>query len=382
MQKILVIIPTYNEVDNIGNVIDGILSLSKKLSDYRFDVLVLDDNSPDSTSKVIKSLQQKHSNIHMLSGPKKGLGYALIRGLKYSRSKHSFDICILMDGDMSHDPNNIPELIDKLNQGYDLVIGSRYILGGTINKDWPISRKLISRVANFTAHRLVGISKNTKDLTSGFKAIKSDALKTINLDSINSKGYVFEVSFLHSILANGLSVAEIPITFKDRNHGKSKLRLTDIIEFLYRSYKLNPNAPIQRFVRFGFVGASGTIVNLAVLSFMMNVIRSNAYISIALAIEISIISNFFLNHFYTFKGYGSFKLQKELQPIKNIFTKLIKFNTATLGGALISFISFSLLYKYAHLHYLLADIIAILLALTWNYTMSVRYIWKTIDKQN
>ncbi len=380
MKKLLVIIPTYNEASNIENLINSIFSVSQTLKEYSLNILVLDDSSPDGTADIVKRLKTTNKNIYLLSGQKQGIGKALLRGIKYSLSHIDSDITILMDGDMSHDPKDIPTLLDKLDRNNDLVIGSRYVTGGSIDSRWPIKRKLISFIANQVAHRLVGISKNIKDLTSGFKAIKTDSLKQLDLDSINATGYVFEVSFLHAFLAKGFNVSEIPITFKERTNGKSKMRIKDIIEFLYRSYKLSPNAPIQRFVRFGLVGASGTIVNLAVLTFLVKVISLNTYLSVAIAIEISIVSNFFLNHLYTFKGYGSFKLQRRTKPLKDTLYKLIKFNLATLGGATISFITFSILYKYAHLHYLLSDVLSIIIALSWNYFMSIKYIWKTIDK--
>lgn len=379
MKKILVIIPTYNEVENIGRVVDAIEQIAFRLSSYSLSLLIVDDNSPDGTSGQVKTLQSKYSNIHLLTGHKSGLGKAYIRAFRYALRRSGFDAFIMMDADLSHNPNDIPALLEKLNQGSDYVIGSRYTIGGAIDDSWPLSRIIISRVANFVARKLVGIPDDIRDVTGGYKAIRRTALEKIDLDKLSARGYVFQVSLLHAFLQQSSRVDEIPVTFTKRQYGASKLRLRDIIEFAYRAYKLNPNAPIQRFARFGLVGACGTVVNLAVLAFLVNFVHVNVLLSVAIAIEVSIIFNFFLNHLYTFKGYGAYKKHSQKDPLAKLLAKLVKFNLGALGGATISFSTFTLLYKLADIHYLLADVVAIILAMSWNYYMSTRYVWKAID---
>lgn len=379
MQKVLIIIPTYNEVDSINVLISSIEQTAQYMQAYTLSLLIVDDHSPDGTARKVKALQKKHNNIALLSGQKDGLGRAYIRGLQYALKDTDFDICVLMDADLSHDPKDIPQLLKAIEEGSDYVIGSRYITGGHIGSGWPMSRKLMSRLANFCAHKLAGISDDISDLTSGFKAIRRIALKQIDLDSIRANGYVFQVSLLHAFLLQGLAVSEVPITFTVRRQGVSKLNVSDIVEFLYQTYKLNPNAPVQRFVRFGFVGTCGSVVNLSVLSLLVNLAHMNAQVAVVIAIECSIIFNFILHHYYTFRGYGSYRIRMSSEPTLSLLRKLGKFNLGSLGGALISFTVFSLLFKLEHLVYLIADVLAIIAAMSWNYYVSTRHIWPSID---
>jgi len=380
MKKVLVVIPTYNEALNIAQVLNSVEKVASKIRQYAFSILIVDDNSPDGTAKQVKELQKKYDNIHLLSGEKNGLGRAYIRGFEYALSHTDSDIIMMMDGDLSHDPKDIPALLKDINNGVDYVIGSRYVSGGAIPGKWSLIRIINSRIANFVARKLIGITDSVTDMTGGFKAIRRDSLTQIDLNSINVRGYIFQISLLHAFLLKRLKVQEVPITFMNRSQGKSKLKLRDIIEFLYCAYKLNPNAPIQRIVRFATVGACGAVVNLAILTIFVKVFHVDALISVTIAIETSILFNFFMNHFYTFKGYGSYSIKTKKESLHALLDKMGIFNLAALGGAAISFTVFTFLYKTTHLNYLLADIIAIGIAMSWNYFISTRFVWKAIDQ--
>jgi len=380
MKRVLVTIPTYNEALNIQQVIEGVENVAKQLKGYDFRLLIIDDRSPDSTAQIARRLGKHYGNIHVLSGKKAGLGKAYIRGFTYALKNEIFDILITMDADMSHNPKDIPELLRAVTSGADYVIGSRYITGGTTS-DSPFLRRLNSRVANFVARRLVGIEEPVNDLTGGFKAMKHDALVKVPLKDLRSKGYFFQVNLLHAFLAHGFIVCEVPIKFANRTLGTSKLKLKDIIEFLYSAYKLNPDAPIQKFVRFGLVGACGAVVNISTLSALIHFAQINALLAAAVAIEVSIIFNFSLNHTYTFKGYGSYPAHTRRESAKALLRKLATYNSGVLVGASLSFATFALLYQIANLHYLPADIIAISVGMIWNYWVSTRYVWRAIDKR-
>lgn len=376
--KVLIIIPTYNEINNINIVIKEITNVQKKHSEYKFNILIIDDHSPDGTANLIKKLQKKQNNIELISGQKKGLGKAYLHGLEYALNENNHDVFVMMDGDLSHHPEDIPNLLEPLRHGWDFVIGSRYTKGALIDKSWPILQKVKSFIANFFVHKLVGID-NIADTTSGFKAIKCQAIRKINLSKIKANGYFFQVSLLHASLQNRLKVKEIPISFTERNSGSSKVNFKDVLEFIYQSYKLNRNAPIQKFVRFGLVGICGTFFNLVILILLVNFMHFNALLAVLVAIEGSIIFNFFLNHIYTFKGYGSYPFQTKKENLSIIFLKLKKYNLGALGGAIISYITFVLFFKIIHFQYIFADIFSILIAMTWNYWISTHYVWKTID---
>lgn len=232
--KVCVIVPTYNEAGNIIKLLDTIFSVDnvKKLesNDIHLHVLVVDDNSPDKTAKLVEKYRKNNPNVHLLLRQQKnGLGAAYIAGMKYAISNFKPEIVFEMDADFSHDPSYIVPMIQEIRNGADFVIGSRYVAGGKLPDDWGFQRRLISKTANAYARIVLGM-KNVKDCTGGFRAIRAAALEKINLDSLNVKGYVFQISLLNSIIKNKCIVRELPIRFHDRAHGKSKMRLADIIE--------------------------------------------------------------------------------------------------------------------------------------------------------
>jgi dolichol-phosphate mannosyltransferase len=380
MKKVLVVIPTYNEADNIDQIIGSIERVAERQNTYTFNLLIVDDKSPDGTAKRVAALQKKYANIELLSGNKVGLGKAYIRGFQHALQHGDHDIFVMMDGDLSHNPEDIPALLDAVTQGSDYVIGSRYTVGGSISGNWPMIRKITSRTANFIARKLTGITDNITDLTGGFKAIRREALQSIDLGKLNVKGYIFQVSLLHAFIEHGFSISEVPITFTDRQRGKSKLKLRDVTEFLYKAYKLNPQAPIQKLVRFAFVGTCGAVVNLAILTALVRLFRFEVLPADIIAIEGSIIFNFFFNHLYTFRGYGSYTAQSRRESLNALLVKLGKFNVGTLGGAAINFLTFTFLYKEVEINYVISDLVAIIIAMSWNYFVSTRFVWKAIDE--
>jgi len=236
MRKVLVILPTYNERDNIRTVIDAIFKVGRQLTATTFSVLVVDDNSPDGTAKIVRELQKSQSRLSVITGSKKGLGKAYLRGFRHALKRGAYDIFIMMDADLSHDPAAIPQLIRSLDKGNDYAIGSRYVNGGSV-PDWPIMRVLLSRAANWLTRRLIGV-REIRDMTSGFKAIRVTAMRRISLADIKASGYFFQVNLLYEFWRHNLRISEVPITFTDRHFGTSKLRLTDVVEFIYRVSKL------------------------------------------------------------------------------------------------------------------------------------------------
>lgn len=382
MKQLLVIIPTYNEADNIQKIVSELFVVAEKLAGWTLNVLVVDDNSPDGTAKIVRAMQKGKSKgvLQMISGKKAGLGKAYIRGFEEGLRQGYYHAFVMMDADFSHDPHAIPALLKSIDHGADYVIGSRYIHGGSIPGNWPLMRIINSRVANFVARFFTDMDKDISDLTGGFKAIRAEALKDIDLQGINAAGYVFQVSLLHEFASRRMVIREVPITFIDRQYGTSKLKSRDIIEFIYRAYRLNPQSRISRLVRFGTVGAVGSVINVAVLTLLVHLTGMSVFTAVAIAIETSIITNFFMNHYYTFKFRG--QPGDEPESSGRMITKLAKFNLGAFGGALLSFTTFSILHGQFHLHYVIADICAIVLAMGWNYWMSVKVVWKMVDARS
>jgi len=214
MNRGLVIIPTYNERENIESIIKDVLK-----QNIPVDVLVVDDNSPDGTGDIVRRLQEKDSRIHLIErSGKLGLGTAYIEGFKWA-IENGYDFVFEMDADFSHNPNDLPRLYHALND-FDLVIGSRYIKGIRV-ENWPPSRKLLSYSANLFARFVTGVP--VRDLTSGFKGIRSSILKKLDLGKIKADGYGFQIEIHYYSYWNGFRVKEIPIVFIDRRAGKSKM---------------------------------------------------------------------------------------------------------------------------------------------------------------
>lgn len=216
MDNRLVIIPTYNEKDNIGDLIERINSLPIK-----FDILVVDDNSPDGTADIIRIGQNKHSNLHLIEREGKlGLGTAYIAGFKWAL-KNGYDYIFEMDADFSHNPSDLIKLYQSVNEkGVDLAIGSRYISGVNV-VNWPLGRVVLSYIASAYVRFITGLK--VKDTTAGFKCYRKIVLETIDLDKIRSKGYVFQVEMKFLTWKYGFIISEIPIIFTNRDRGISKM---------------------------------------------------------------------------------------------------------------------------------------------------------------
>ena len=226
MNSVLIIIPTFNESKSIKNLIDLI-----NINVNKADILIVDDNSPDNTSLVVKEHVEKNniSNIHLICRSKKlGLGSAYITGFKYALEM-KYEKVIQMDADLSHNPKDIPSLIKSSSEN-DLVIGSRYINGIRII-NWPISRLLLSYFANLYARKIIGL--NIFDITAGFKCINTSFLKKINLNKIKSEGYSFQIEIHYLASVNNCKICEIPIVFTDRETGSSKMSLLIIFEAIF-----------------------------------------------------------------------------------------------------------------------------------------------------
>jgi dolichol-phosphate mannosyltransferase len=218
-----VVIPTYNECENIGALLHRIIA------NPRFKVLVVDDNSPDGTGKVVADLASSYEQIKLLSRPsKQGLGTAYIAGFKQALADGARFI-FEMDADFSHNPAYLPALLAGAERDYDVVLGSRYVRGGGTT-DWGLLRRMISRGGNFYARLILGLP--VKDCTGGLRCYRRNVLETIPLDAVGSNGYAFQIEMLYRALCGNFRIAEIPIIFPDRRVGASKMSRSIVIEAL------------------------------------------------------------------------------------------------------------------------------------------------------
>lgn len=217
MSRKLVIIPTYNEKENVEKIITKVMSLPND-----FDVLIVDDGSPDGTAEIVKKLQQKFINrLHIEERKGKlGLGTAYIHGFKYAL-RNGYDFIFEMDADFSHNPDDLSRLYDACSkEGADFAIGSRYTKGGKVS-NWPLNRILMSYFASVYVRMILFIS--IKDTTAGFKCYTRKVLETLNLDDIKFVGYAFQIEMKYKAIKAGFKAKEVPITFVDRKEGYSKM---------------------------------------------------------------------------------------------------------------------------------------------------------------
>jgi dolichol-phosphate mannosyltransferase len=217
--KTLIIIPTYNERENIEALAQQVTIVNQE-----FHVLVVDDNSPDGTGSIVQSLGEKNCRIHLLSRPsKQRLGGAYLAGFAYA-IRHNFEHIVTMDADFSHDPSQLESLVKSSFQS-DVVIGSRYTVGGRI-ENWPWLRRQLSLTANHLAR--CGVGREIGDWTSGYRCYRRHVIEKLPIDSLRSNGYSFLVEVLAACLQLRCRVTEVPITFRDRRSGRSKLSRVEI----------------------------------------------------------------------------------------------------------------------------------------------------------
>ena len=227
--KILVISPTYNERKNIKRLVDMVLGENPE-----FHLLIVDDNSPDGTGRKVEKLQKKYTNLFLETRLKKsGLGTAYIFGFKWAL-ENKCDYVIQMDADLSHNPKDLSLMVKKLKE-YDLVIGSRYIKGISV-VNWPLRRLMLSYGANAYSRVVTGMP--IMDGTGGFKAWKSNVLASIDLDSVKSQGYSFQIEMNFRAWVKGYKIKEIPIIFSDRTIGQSKMSRTIVYEAIFMVWRL------------------------------------------------------------------------------------------------------------------------------------------------
>jgi dolichol-phosphate mannosyltransferase len=328
--KVIVIVPTYNERDNVAPLVQA---LERQFAGMRHDmhILVVDDSSPDGTADVVRELQPTRPRLHLLSGNRTGLGAAYVRGMHHALDELDADAVFQMDADFSHLPEDLPRLMANIDHGADFVIGSRYVPGGTVPRAWGWHRRAVSLGGNIIARYVAGTYR-VRDCTAGFRAIRASLLRAIDLGGLRVQGYAFQVALLHAAVLHGAKVVEVPVDFVDRRYGESKLGFRDIVEFVLNAGWIRFQSS-RTFLKFAAVGASGVVVNLGVFTLLLAA-GMNKFVASPLAIEVSIVANFLLNNYWTFRG----RATRDRVRIKGL-----KFNAVSLAALAISYGTFVLL---------------------------------------
>lgn len=335
MKKALVILPTYNEAGTIEKLIIDILAQNQNALNWEIQVLVNDSSSTDDTAKIVKTLQKKYlNNIYLLETKKEGLGKAYHQAFLYAIQHIQPFVIIQMDADFSHNPNDIPLFLGSIAKGADMVIGARYIKGGSIPKNWGIHRKVLSIFANFII-RLGFMKPNIHEWTNGYRAIKIWLIKD-SLEHIkNYSGYVFQIAMLDYAIKREAKLAEIPNNFIDRKYGKSKIFVSQYILQIF-TYIFSHSS----FIKFVIVGLIGFAVDFSFAYLLINKFHLNKPSANMLSAEIAIFFNFLLNNFWSFKD------KKIIGGFFAYLIKFITFNFVSSGSIIIQGVGLSLALRF------------------------------------
>lgn len=386
--RVVNLLSTYNERENIGPMIEYLDDLAKKLPKYEFLNLVVDSHSPDGTGKIVEKMAKTRKNLYLLETPR-GLGISLIQGYKYAVEKLKADIVIPNDCDFQWHPKYIPQMLEKIEEGYDVVVPSRHVPGGEDNFNW--FRKLTHFVSNTLINYYWGGIREVKDLAGNFKAIRvKGILEKINFKKLNVKGFVIQPTMIYELSKTGAKFCEIPAVYGVRQAGETKFgfnlqSIRDILETIINATRIRIERS-QQVIKFGIVGFIGFIVNTIGLElFVFLGLRPS--ISGMLGAEMAIISNFTLNNLWTFAA-------KKIVSLKKAPIKFLQFNLTSVGaiiiqGAIIELGTllfgnlmnqlFSGLFTplWGNEGYRFFYIMGIGFGMIWNYFAYTTFIWKT-----
>ncbi len=324
MSKITLILPTYNERDNIATLIAAIEGIFSKLEKYQLTILVVDDTSPDKTGELVKNLQKKYPNLELVSKKKEGLGAALLFGIEQAMKRFVPDFIIQMDADWQHTPLLLPDIIEKMEQGYDFVIGSRYIKGGSIPGNWGWHRKIYSVIGNNLVR--LGLGKLAlHDWTSGYRMYRADIFNKVRAGMEKFSGYTYQVAFLNRAHEAGYKIGEVPLHFSDRMHGKSKIAPLDyIVSVLLYVFEQS------RFIKYLIIGGFGFLLQTGVSKLLINW-KLFAGVAVGIGAFLAICANFLGNNYWTFSA-------NKIQGKKKMAVKFIHFLVTSLIAVMIQVI--------------------------------------------
>jgi dolichol-phosphate mannosyltransferase len=354
---ISIIIPTYNERDNIVPLVER---LSRTFAGRQYEILLVDDNSNDGTVDTAAKLAEKYPVNVMVRKSERGLATAVLYGFQYAQG----NIIGVMDADLQHPPEVNAALLKAIENGADMAVASRYVPGGGC-PNWGLARRIISKGALSLAHLFLPTTRKVKDPMSGFFMFKREGLEKAEFKPV---GYKILLEML--VMGNFPRTVEVPFIFEDRSSGASKMKVRQEIDYLQHIFSLmRRKGEVVRLLKFISVGLSGVIVNEGVLWLLTEFGGLQYYFSSLVGIEASIISNFVLNDYFTFADRRSGKTG-------SFIGRLLKFNVTCVIGAAIQYGLLLLFTNIVGLNYLISNFIGIIVAFIWNYTLSMVWTWK------
>jgi len=348
--EVSVVVPTYNERDNVAKLIQAIHEALTRAG-ITYEVVVVDDNSPDGTAEVARALSSRYS-VHVVVRPGKlGLASAILDGVRVSRGKY----VAVMDADLQHPPEVLPKLVERIREGCDIAIGSRYVRGGA-TPGWSPLRRLVSWGANALARLLLPKVRGVRDAMSGYFVFRREVIEGVEL---NPRGF----KFLLELLVKGRfsRVCEYPIVFRPRVWGESKLGVGEVVNYVLHVLDLAHDS-----VRFAIVGGLGTLVNLATVALTGYYLGVEHWLSVATAFEVSTLFNYSLHEVWTFKtGFrGGF------------LSRLLRFHGAVVAQLVSQMLFSNLLYYVYGVGRLAAQLVGIAVGFLLNYLLSKFMVWR------
>jgi len=396
--RLVVNIPTYNEKDNIEELIKKILAQAKYLPQADLHVLVSDSHSPDGTDRIVKRITRTNPKVHYLDVKQRGLGIGIIKGHRFAIDRLKADILAQMDGDLSHDPSTLPKMVGFINEGYDLVNGSRLIKGGKNLLGWH--RRLFTRGSSLYCKLSWG-TFNLSEYTNSYRVFTKKLFERIDLSKVpwRAKTYIIQPAFLYAALTSGAKIKEVPITFVDRKKGYSKAK---IIAYTIDVIKFGIKARFEKsktFIKFMIVGATSYVLNAVALGLLyrgqiysitllskpllslvptietapkiLNITIDRLFVASIIAIELSIIYNFIFHENWTFK---------ERSHKGFILVRFFKFNLTSIASPIIQLASILAAARIFNLHEQIGLAIGVVIGLFFNYFLNIFWIWKAVPQ--
>jgi len=355
---ISVILPTYNEAGNIPVIVESLNHYLRK----KYEIIVVDDDSPDGTGEAACGLYSEYPIKVIVRRNERGLASAVIRGF----AEASGDVLGVIDADLQHPPEMIPDLLQCARDGADVVVGSRYEPGGGTEK-WTRQRLIVSKVAKILANLFLPSSKKVSDPLSGFFLFRREVMEGVQLNPIGYK-------ILLEILVRGRveRVASVPYIFRGREAGSSKYGIWEQVNYLRHILRLLPaDSGVRRFIKFCLVGSSGVLVNMGLLWLFTEHVGLFYLVSAAIAIETSIINNFILNDIWTFRDRRAPGMAARL-------VRLLKFNLVSAVGIGINVGVLWTCTEVLGIYYLLSNLCGIAAAMLWNFIINLSWTWRRI----
>jgi len=370
--KVVILVPTYNEAASTPLMIESLAGVLPGITNHQVEVLYIDDSSPDGTAEIVRSLSTKHKWLHLLVNPKKGgLGLAYATGMQYAMQEMGADWLMEFDADFQHPVADIPRLVAEIDHGYDYILGSRYIPGGSIPSSWGFSRQFLSIVGNIVA-RVTLILPHIHDVTGGFKLSRVQGfMDQFDFSTLLSKSFAYKIHLLFFMVQHGAKVKEVPFHFASRETGESKIIKNEMQETLKVIFLLQLHNPkMHKLFKFGTVGFGGYLVNASSL-YLFTKVAWPGWLAWGVSTEAAIISNFTFNNLWTFKD-------QRISGLAKLFSKFFQFNLTSMGGLIIQVvvgIITDLLFGPGYRQLVLPLSIGFLV-MPYNYLMYTLVIWK------